>query len=217
MNKISSVIFGCRFNTCEFINSLDKKKYNIEKIITISKKTAKLNKVSGYYDLGKLPNNLNRKIISSSNYSLKLNKSNILKSKRKYDLGFSVGWQRIIPTEILNKFKYGVYGMHCSKYKLPNGRGRSPINWSIIKGSTYLYCNIFKYNKNIDDGDLVYFEKLFFSENEDINTIQQKLSFVFSNFVNIKKDFYKNKKKQKKTKNIIYFKKRSSRDGEIRI
>lgn len=217
MNKISSVIFGCRFNTCEFINSLDKKKYNIEKIITISKKTAKLNKVSGYYDLGKLPNNLNRKIISSSNYSLKLNKSNILKSKRKYDLGFSVGWQRIIPTEILNKFKYGVYGMHCSKYKLPNGRGRSPINWSIIKGSTYLYCNIFKYNKNIDDGDLVYFEKLFFSENEDINTIQQKLSFVFSNFVNIKKDFYKNKKKQKKTKNIIYFKKRSSRDGEINL
>ena len=157
------------------------------------------------------------KILSSENYSLNLNKLNILKSKNKYDLGFSVGWQRIIPPEILNKFKYGVYGMHCSKYKLPNGRGRSPINWSIIEGSLFLYCNIFKYNKNIDDGDLVYSEKIFFSESENINTIQQKLCFVFNNFVNQNKYFLKNKKKQKKTKKIIFFKKRVAEDGLINL
>ena len=217
MNKISSVIFGCRFNTYEFITSLDKSRYNIEKIITISKKVSKINKVSGYFDLSKLPKNLSKKIVLSKNYSIRLNKLNILISKNKYDLGFSVGWQRIIPTEILNKFKYGVYGMHCSKYKLPNGRGRSPINWSLIEGSTFLYCNIFKYNKNIDDGDLVYSEKIYFSDSEDINTIQQKLCYVFSNFVNHNKNFFKFKKKQKKIKKIVYFKKRSEEDGLINL
>ena len=217
MNKISTVIFGCRFNTFDFISSLDKSKYNLDKIVTISKKIAKKNKVSGFYDLSKLSEKISKKIILSKNYSLNLNKNNILESKRKFDIGISIGWQRLIPKEILKQFNYGVYGMHCSMYKFPDGRGRSPINWSLIKGSNYLYCNIFQYNQDVDDGDLVFSKKISFLENEDINTIQQKLCFVFLNFINSNENFFKKKVKQKKAKKIIFFKKRDEKDGLINL
>ena len=217
MSKFSTIIFGCRSNSFDFIKSLNRKKYKIEKIITISRKVAEKNKVSGYCDLSNLPRVISKKILLSKNYSLGLNKDNILDFKKKYEVGFSIGWQRIIPEQILRKFKYGVFGMHCSKFKLPDGRGRSPINWSLIKGSNYIYCNIFQYNKDIDDGDLVYTKKIFFSQNEDINTIQQKLCFIFSNFINENNFFLKKKLKQKKQKKIIYFKKRMAKDGLIKI
>ena len=48
MKKKSLIIFGCRSNTLNFINSLDLKKFNIKYIVTIPPSVAKRNKVSGY-------------------------------------------------------------------------------------------------------------------------------------------------------------------------
>ena len=59
----------------------------------------------------------------------------------------------------------------------------------------------------------IYSEKIYFSESENINTIQQKLCFVFNNFVNQNKYFFKNKQKQKN----YFFKKRVAEDGLINL
>ena len=66
-----------------------------------------------------------------------------------------MGWQRLIPEEILNNITIGVFGMHGSSPNLPKGRGRSPMNWSIIEGRKHFYTNLFKYKPGIDDGDIV--------------------------------------------------------------
>ena len=62
MDKISTIIFGCRFNTLDFISSIDKSKYYLEKIVTISQKTAKKNKVSGYCNLSKFSKKILKKL-----------------------------------------------------------------------------------------------------------------------------------------------------------
>ena len=45
--------------------------------------------------------------------------------------------------------------MHGSSEPLPRGRGRSPMNWSIIEGKNKFITNLFKYDEGIDSGEVV--------------------------------------------------------------
>ena len=49
------------------------------------------------------------------------------------DIIFCMGWQRLIPEWLLNDLSVGAFGMHGSNKPLPHGRGRSPLNWSLIQ------------------------------------------------------------------------------------
>ena len=213
MKKKSLIIFGCRSNTLNFINSLDLKKFNIKYIVTIPPSVAKRNKVSGYINL-KTIKKIKPKVIFSNKYNLKNNFFKYFK-KNKSEFGVSIGWQRIIPQKILNTFKKGVFGMHCSYLQLPNGKGRSPITWSIIKGYDYLYVQIFKYTSDYDEGPIIFKKKINIFNYESIDDIQKKLSLVFSDFINSldlrKIKFLKNKKIHNKK----VFKKRDENSGLI--
>ena len=182
MTRKSVVIFGCRDNTLNFINSIDKSKFKIDLIISISPSVARRNKVSGYCNLKEIKG-IGSKVVFSSKYSLQ---NNLIKffNKKKSDLGFSIGWQRIIPNQILGSFRKGIFGMHSAYLPLPSGKGRSPIIWTIIKGRKDLYVQIFKYVANFDEGPLIYREKIKIFNYEDIDVIQKKLSLIFSSFVN---------------------------------
>ena len=92
-------------------------------------------------------------VYTSHKYSLK-SEEDFAFSKNNFQIGFVVGWQRLIPENILDTF-IGVFGMHGSAMKLPKGRGRSPMNWSIIEGRKVFYTNLFKYNSGADDGDVL--------------------------------------------------------------
>ena len=218
MKKLNVVVFGCRFNTLDFLNFLDKKKFVIKKIITINSAVANKNKVSGYINLSSFKE-YKKKILISDRYDLKDQRiTNYFKNK-KIDLGISIGWQRIVPLNILDSFKRGVLGMHCSYLKLPNGKGRSPINWTIIKGYKYLFVHIFKYTAKFDEGPILFRKKILIHNDENIFSIQQKLSIIFSVFINNLK--YKNLKnfikKNKYLNKIIYFKKRTEDSGLIEL
>jgi methionyl-tRNA formyltransferase len=214
MKKYSVIIFGCRTNTLELLKSLDKNKFLIKKIITISSSTAKKNNVSGYFNLKK-KKEFKSKTIVSKKYNLK-DKSilKFFKNNKNY-LGISIGWQRIIPNEILESFSFGILGMHCSYLDLPNGKGRSPVIWSMLKGFAYLKVHIFKYISKFDEGPLVYKKKINILQFENIDDIQKKLALIFSNFLN-NENFHKIKKKNFKNniKNIT-FKKRDEDSGKI--
>ena len=65
--------------------------------------------------------------------------------ENEFEIAVSMGWQRLIPKYVLDKFAYGVYGFHGNCGYLPFGRGRSPLNWSIIQGDTRFNLNLFRY------------------------------------------------------------------------
>jgi methionyl-tRNA formyltransferase len=71
------------------------------------------------------------------------------------ELLFVIGWQRLIPLWLLEKLKTGAFGMHGSSKALPFGRGRSPMNWSIIQNKKLFITNLFKYKPGVDDGDIL--------------------------------------------------------------
>lgn len=45
--------------------------------------------------------------------------------------------------------------MHGSAENLPKGRGRSPMNWSILEGRTSFITNLFRYDAGVDSGDVI--------------------------------------------------------------
>ena len=148
------VLFGCKSTTKFILEFFLKLNYNIQ-LITIDEEKSKSQKVADYLNLKDFCNEKGIKVYSSNKYSLKSELDYVFFKDKQFKLGFVVGWQRLIPGDILNEFSIGVFGMHGSPMNLPKGRGRSPMNWSIIEGRNFFYTNLFKYKIGIDDGDVL--------------------------------------------------------------
>ncbi|MFW6320595.1 MAG: formyltransferase family protein, partial [Halohasta sp.] len=68
------------------------------------------------------------------------------------DLMIVNGWNRIIPGEVLETFSRGVLGNHGSAFGLPKGRGRSPLNWSLIEDLDRFLLSIIRLDADVDAG-----------------------------------------------------------------
>ena len=117
-------LFGCKDTTLH-VTKLLIKQGAIINLITINPEKGTEQKVAGYIDLNKF-NNLFKSIYIAKRYDLQSPEDANYFSNLNTNLGFSIGWQRLIPENILKNFKIGVFGMHGSTKNLPFGRGRSP-------------------------------------------------------------------------------------------
>ena len=173
MKNKNIVIFGCKNTTRYLIESLVNN-FKISHIVTISiEKNNKIN-VPDFTDLTDLSIKYKIPIYYCNKYSLKDNQDIDYLKSLKIDIAFVIGWQRLIPEDLLNNVKIGFFGMHGSSSNLPKGRGRSPMNWSIIEGRNHFYTNLFKYNPGVDDGDIVDTVKFSISEKDNAETMHYK-------------------------------------------
>lgn len=74
------------------------------------------------------------------------------------DVGVVVAFGRIIPTEVLNIFKYSIIGVHPSL--LPRWRGPDPIRRAILEGDTYTGVTVFKLTEEVDAGPIFLQQKV---------------------------------------------------------
>ena len=162
-------IFGCKSSTIDLINFLKKKKCELF-LVTIEQKVLEKNHVAGFFDLSFVFEKSNT--FFTSDYSLKKEADYFI--NQKFDIGFVMGWQRLIPKEILETFSIGVFGMHGSSMNLPEGRGRSPLNWSLIEGRKIFYTNLFKYEPGVDDGKILERNKFQILETDTAETLHFK-------------------------------------------
>ena len=86
------------------------------------------------------------------------------------------GWQRLIPEAVLESFTYGALGNHGSAMGLPKGRGRSPLNWSLIQGYDRFLLSVIRLAPGADDGDVVTTRKFDVNEYDDIETLYYKVT-----------------------------------------
>lgn len=148
------VLFGCKDTTLQVAKFLCRQSIDIH-LVTISKAIAVRNDVAGYIDLSEFPEFF-MKIYYAENYSLKGEKDiSFFEDELPANVGFCVGWQRLIPGHVLKKFSHGVHGMHGSARDLPFGKGRSPMNWALIEGRKFFFTNLFRYTEGVDDGPVV--------------------------------------------------------------
>ncbi len=210
--KYKVVVFGTKQSTAYIINKF---KNDIDLVVTINN-TNSYN-ISGKGDVIGVAESNNIECYSTEDYTLKSCVEFF--QNNEFDIGISYGWQRIIPQSILNEFKHGVFGTHASPLGLPYGKGRSPLNWSIIRDFRQVYFNFFKYVAKADSGLIYSTTKFEINDWDTIESIKAKDLIVTENEVGKLINDYKNDNiklfPQKDNIEETFFPKRSPKDGKI--
>lgn len=168
------VLFGVKDTSETIVRFLQAQVHPVDLIVTISSKVCEKNQVSGFKGLSVLEEELGIPVVQMDSYSLKDEAATAFFENNEFELGISMGWQRLIPESVLERFTYGVYGFHGSCGYLPYGRGRSPLNWSVILGDSRFILNLFRYDKNADSPNVFAKEMFAINEHDTIRTLQYK-------------------------------------------
>ena len=171
------VVCSCTEFGYEIVDFLLANGVTISYLVSLSPEQAIQYKVSGYKSFESLSKKYNIPIYYPKLYSMKESDFDFFE-KEKFDLLLVCGWQRLIPEKILDMIKICGIGSHGSSELLPKGRGRSPVNWSIIEGKKQFILQLFMLTPGIDDGDIIYHETFDINEWDTCKTIYYKTSIV---------------------------------------
>jgi len=81
---------------------------------------------------------------------------------------------QILPKEIIELPKYGCINVHASL--LPKYRGASPIQTAILNGDAKTGITIMKMDEGMDTGDIIAQDEIKIEDNDDAQTLHDKLS-----------------------------------------
>src|SRR5688572_9713863 len=143
-------IAGCKHTTKDLILGLKRNGLRIDHCLTLTPEKAQSHEVAGYYDLRVFLDEEQIPFTIANNYNLKSKEDQEKLLPLGLDILLVMGWQRLIPEWYLNALSVGAFGMHGSSKPLPHGRGRSPMNWSLLQGKTIFYTHLFQYKPGID-------------------------------------------------------------------
>ncbi|MCR5798954.1 MAG: hypothetical protein K6G69_02670 [Lachnospiraceae bacterium] len=177
------VVFGVKDTSENIVEFIQDNICKVDLVITISPEVTKKNQVSGYKGLGILTERYGIPVHEADSYFLTDEKTVEFMKNNTFDIGISMGWQRLIPKEVLDAFKYGIYGFHGNSGYLPFGRGRSPLNWSIILGDTRFNLNLFRYDEKADSPNVFATEMFSITPHDDIRTAQYKNMICSKNLI----------------------------------
>lgn len=168
------VVFGVKDTTRIIVEHIISLNFRVDLLVTIDENVTKKNHVSGFSTLDDVANNNGTDLLKVSSYSLNDADSRDFFENNTFELGISMGWQRLIPQYVLERFRYGIFGLHGSCGYLPFGRGRSPLNWTIIHGDDRVILNLFRYDKEADSPNI--FANIMFEVTpfDTIRTLQYK-------------------------------------------
>ncbi len=181
--KYKVVVFGVKDTSENIVSFIQEKICPVDLVITISPEVTKKNQVSGYKGLSVLTEKYGIPVHQADSYFLTDEKTQKFLSENEFDIGISMGWQRLIPPSVLDKFKFGIYGFHGNCGYLPFGRGRSPLNWSIILGDSRFNLNLFRYDEKADSPNVFATEMFSITAHDDIRTAQYKNMICSKNLI----------------------------------
>lgn len=215
MKKI--VFCGCHTGGVIPLEYLLENGYPICQIVCLNLKQSQKYNISGYYDYSELAAKNNIPIFYPIQYDLKSKEDINFFLNGKFDLLIQGGWQRLFPQEVLSSLNIGALGLHGSSDPLPKGRGRSPMNWSIIENRKRFLMHLFLIDKGADSGDVIDIFDFDINNEDDIETLYMKYNISYKellkrNLQNILDGRYK-----LKTQIGIpsYYPKRNEEDGLI--
>lgn len=216
--KYKVVVFGVKDTSENIVEFIHQTICPVDLVITISREVLSRNQVSGFKGLSMLTEKYGIPVFEADSYFLTDEKTKKFMEENEFEIAVSMGWQRLIPKEVLDKFRYGVYGFHGNCGYLPFGRGRSPLNWSIIQGDTRFNLNLFRYDENADSPNVFATEMFSLTMHDDIRTAQYKNMICSKNLIRKLLKAYEEKNIVIRTESKDFdswYMKRSAADGKI--
>lgn len=127
------------------------------------------------------------------------------------------GWQRLVPSWLIDGTKYGVLGGHGSPDGIHGGRGRSPQNWALILGCRRFDMALFRIAAGIDDGPIVAERSFIYNETDDISLSYKKAALCMGEMVCevLENPVLLEMAKSQKQNEVYYFPQRKPEDGLI--
>ncbi|AOT09701.1 methionyl-tRNA formyltransferase [Pseudoalteromonas luteoviolacea] len=180
---MSVVVIGCLEETLDTLNCLYAKGGKVDALITISEDTAKAAGTTNWVCLEAFSKMHDIPLLYAEQYSMKNERDYALVEGLKPEAIIVLGWQRLIPENIIQLSTCGCIGFHGSANFLPWGRGRSPINWSIIEGRNRFILHMFLITPGIDDGDIVGFEIYDITPHDTCRSVYYKTAMAQANLI----------------------------------
>ncbi len=212
------VVFGVKDTSENIVEFIHNQICKVDLVITISDEASKRNKIAGFKGLGILTEKYGIPVHEADSYFLTDEKTQKLIAENHFDIGISMGWQRLVPAYILDAFRYGIYGFHGNCGYLPFGRGRSPLNWSMILGDTRFNLNLFCYDEKADSPNIFATEMFSITEHDDIRTAQYKNMICSKRLIRKLLEAYQSGKVEVRTESKDFdswYGKRTAVDGKI--
>lgn len=168
-------LLGSKGTTLDFLTGFEAETgYRITHVVTLSDDTKAAGKVAFYEADAVLAAAAGLVTHQAKSYTLTHAEDQAFFEDARLDVLFVIGWERILPDAVLQTLRCGAFGMHGSAYGLPRGRGRSPMNWSLIQGHTSFTTSLFRYTPGIDDGDVVGDMTFSITDRDDIGSLHLK-------------------------------------------
>ena len=213
------VLFGNKTTTKLLLEHLIKKNYKPHTLVTLDANLLKKTNIAGAEDSlidFALENKIN--VFKPNSYGLSAREDLDFFLENNFDIGLCTGWQRLIPEKILKSIKNGIFGWHGSGFEFPNGRGRSPINWSIRIGLKSIFHNCFQYSAGIDDGMIFDTKEIEIEDNDYIQEVISKaIIHIKESSIKLLEDLSKNNLvlREQCTHAFLSFPKLSEKDGVL--
>jgi methionyl-tRNA formyltransferase len=170
-------LLGSKGTTLDFLNAFEVETgHRLTHLVTLSDDSKAAGKVA-FYQAGELMDAAARAGLTTckaNSYTLTHPADQAFFKSAELDVLFVLGWERILPDSVLQTLRCGAFGMHGSPYGLPRGRGRSPMNWSLIHGHSHFVTSLFRYTPGIDDGDVVGDMVFTISDRDDAGSLHLK-------------------------------------------
>lgn len=180
MNAESRLIMcGCHTGGVVAVKGLLQAGYSFDHFVCLTPEQGEQHRVSGFFDYRKLAEEYGIPVYHPKTYSLQNEEDQAFFSTHGFDLLVQGGWQRLFPKQVLNSLSIGALGLHGSADLLPKGRGRSPMNWSLIEGRKRFLMHLFMIKPGIDDGDVLAIEDFDITLFDDIETLYLKYGLVY--------------------------------------
>lgn len=171
--KYSVTVFGVKDTTRHFVEYLNQNVCHVDLVVAISENLTKNAVVSGYSPMSEL-RNAGTEVFEAAAYTLDDAESTAFFEKNTFGIGISMGWSRLIPKSVLDRFDPGLFGLHGSCGYLPFGQGRATLNWSLIRGDGRYVMHVFKLDQYPDSPNIYAKEMFEVNEFDDIRTMQYK-------------------------------------------
>ena len=173
------VMCGCLETGWYLMRDLLSTGLKIDYFVTLTREQAIENSVSGFRDFTDLARAHGIPVYVPRSYSLKHPDDVRFFETHRFDLVLQGGWQRLFPAQVLSTLSVGAVGLHGGADFLPKGRGRSPLNWSIIEGKRRFLMQLFLIRTEaVDEGDILDSEPFDITPFDTIRTLYYKNTIV---------------------------------------
>lgn len=146
-----------------------------------------------------------------------INSENFIKKIKNLnpDVIISAGFSEIFSNHFISSVNSLWLNLHAGS--LPEMRGSSPLNWSLIKGLTSTKINIIKVSKEVDAGDILSTKKIKINIDSTIEDLHFEANKSFPKMLEnvLKKINSKKIKGIKQSSNYSYYPRRFKEDGFI--